>query len=486
MIEPRVGPHGSPAIMGKSSRKLAALVLLGGLFSACLAPPMAQPAEGYVAGPTLLRENHWNGVVTRVVRDPTVVFTPPAKLNAYGYGYEPSIEVGPDGTVYVTAHKATIQPQGTRASSWLWFSRDGGHSWRELPSPAQFHDKLFALEGDLGQDASGRIYYVDTYVPENHLSRWSTTPDGPRWDFTRPFQGTVGLDDRPWLSGHGDGIVYYLGADEGLFPPPNHLLAGNPTGTRYWLYASVDGGMTWTLGHGFEASLMCSVAADRRDDHTVTVGCMEGQSGTSVDVVVHRSTDRGATLATSRIARLESSLSWNHVGIASHTDGALSFAWQDDDYNRSEAPGRLVYAHSRDGASWRLHDLTPFEATFGRAWAAAGDPTTAGVAFYATNDTSPDASTTWKAYALVSHNVDADVPTWALTRLQEEDVSVARGGTAPGDFFQSTIGPDNELQVAYQKEYVAPSVEEIIRNCYGNDILHVRQVSGPNMAGGLS
>lgn len=100
MIEPRVGPHGSPAIMGKSSRKLAALVLLGGLFSACLAPPMAQPAEGYVAGPTLLRENHWNGVVTRVVRDPTVVFTPPAKLNAYGYGYEPSIEVGPDGTVY--------------------------------------------------------------------------------------------------------------------------------------------------------------------------------------------------------------------------------------------------------------------------------------------------------------------------------------------------------------------------------------------------
>lgn len=56
-------------------------------------------------------------------------FQVPTQLN--GSAFEPSIEVGPEGAIYVTA--PSPPENESRTASWLWVSRDGGETW-EPPS----------------------------------------------------------------------------------------------------------------------------------------------------------------------------------------------------------------------------------------------------------------------------------------------------------------------------------------------------------------
>lgn len=86
-----------------------------------------------------------------------------------------------------------------RSMSWAWLSSDNGKTWQNLPGlPGNVEDKQIGVEGDMAVDDAGRTYFIDMYLGDNSITRYTATGKGKvKLDFTRPVLGTGGLDDRP-------------------------------------------------------------------------------------------------------------------------------------------------------------------------------------------------------------------------------------------------------------------------------------------------
>ena len=154
-------------------------------------------------------------------------FNPPVKVTPdLGFGYEPATVVDGYGNIFVTAHKENWQlalapdansPTATRSMSWVWTSVDGGKSFVDPPglTSLSIEQHQFGDEGDLAFDDAHHLYFVDTNVADDTIARWSVTGPGlanMTLDMTRPLVPTAQLvDDRPWVTAHGDGHVFYLG-----------------------------------------------------------------------------------------------------------------------------------------------------------------------------------------------------------------------------------------------------------------------------------
>lgn len=388
---------------------------------------------------------------------PALGFTEPVTLpvpsNALGNAdaFEPSIEVAPDGTVYATAATGVSVPgTATARASWLWYSDDSGESWSSLPSPQQGHESQPGFEGDIAVDTQGRLYFADTYLADNTLSRWSPGEEGPTWDFSRPLHGTAGVDDRPWLAAHGDGIVYYLGNNGAMTPTPGNALNGEQP-SRIWLSVSEDAGRTFELRRGFPSSEFCVPAASPDDDTTVLVTCTHVAEGVHVvenpalvegySAKVHLSEDRGQTWQSTLLRPIDGEPAWWFPSAAIDEDGTPYAVW-----GEGNGPTRL-YVARQTGQSWEVMDVTPFDGTMNRTWVTAGSDGTVAVVFYGTHDTDPGPESAWHPYALVTDGAEADTPVWTLSRVT--DSPVAQGARPPYDFFQADVGPDDELHVVY-------------------------------------
>lgn len=402
---------------------------------------------------------------------PALAFREPIRLNGEGYGFEPSIAAGPDGTLYATAARGFHEDPPEQRASWLWSSTDEGSTWKELPSPQQVHEKQPAAEGDIAVDDEGRLYFVDTYLADNTLSRWSLTEEGPSWDFSRPVQGTAGVDDRPWLAAHGDGVVYYLGNNGPALPAPNNAQEGDPT-SRMWLYTSEDGGETFSLSHGFAKSWWCGLDASPADSETVAVMCSRIQ-GTytfgyhglieGYESVVYVSEDRGQTWTETVLKEHEDDPAAGFPALAFGQAGTPYATWAE-----GTGPTELYVARPSQG-TWEVFETTPFEGTLENAWVGAGSNGTVAITFYATEDAEPDEDTTWHAYAMVTDDAQAAQPSWQLTRLSEEPV--AEGPHAPYDFFQNTVDASGVVNVVFTRDTEDPQ-----------RVLFTRQTSGVNLA----
>src|SRR5438045_1578027 len=158
---------------------------------------------------------------------PGTAFNAPVKVTPdLGFGYEPATVADGYGNIFVTAHKENWQlalapdatsPTSTRSMSWVWTSVDGGHSFVDPPglSSISIEQHQFGDEGDLAFDDANHLYFVDTNVADDTIARWSVTGAGlanMKLDFTRPLIPAAQLvDDRPWVTAHGNGHVFYLG-----------------------------------------------------------------------------------------------------------------------------------------------------------------------------------------------------------------------------------------------------------------------------------
>ncbi len=406
-------------------------------------------------------------------------------LTTMGGGFEPSIVVAPDGTLYATAAKTARPGPGTRMASWLWFSQDGGETWRDLPSPAQVHEAMLGFEGDIATDESGHLYFADIYVADTTLSRWSP---GPTWDWSRPLTGLpTPVDDRPWVAAHGSGIVYLMLNTGENVPTPETLLAGDTRGAARWIFRSEDAGVTWSLGHGVPLQDRCDLEASRADDQSILVVCQSGEGDASL-LTVFQSPDRARTLTPVQSVPFQRGSVFMDPGAAIDAAGQPYAAWLDDlvvtvgfqdEEWQGDEPGRVLYAY-QNGTAWTERDVTPFPARFANMDASAGAAGTLALTFYATTDLTPGADTEWVPYLMVSSNA-ADVnATWAVTPLLEEPAGV--GKAPPEDFFQNAVGPDNRVHVILQKD----RPEDLLRdgtvvNGVPADVLHAGQVSGPNL-----
>src|SRR5438045_950288 len=149
--------------------------------------------------------------------------------------------------------------------SWAWYSTDGV-KFHDLPGLTDLsleqHD--FGDEGDLALDDAGHLYFVDTNVLDATFTRWSTTDRGKvTFESHRPLIPAAQLvDDRPWVTAHGDGVVFYLGneGDKVTYPLGQGTGSGFGPG-RYTVYASYDAGESFnSIGYTLKDSGWCRPA----------------------------------------------------------------------------------------------------------------------------------------------------------------------------------------------------------------------------------
>lgn len=376
-------------------------------------------------------------------RPPDVLWASQLQLNAGGY--EPGIAVDSTGTLYMTAHKnlddKTTWPY---LASWFLMSTDGGQSWRspsEPPILGNYWKTFLGDEGDIGVDAADRVYFVDTYLIDNHLHVFR---DQGVWDHSVRIQKTTGLDDRPWIAGQGDGILHYLGN--------NGAQVG---GGRYWYYRSANEGRTWTAGEPVPGNGWGHIDADRTGDHVYIVS--ESEVDAPGDILVYVSENQGRTW------------DFSNPVVVAHRDGpgreypivtageqGLVYVLWNDATDGIENGTRIFAAVSDDfGRTWNVSEVTPFKAFIDYPTINAGPDGRLAVAFYATEDLPVSANSTWYLYGGMARSAPFGKIEMNFSRASEDPTYVGDDLHALHDFFEIVIGPDGALNVAFQ-HYVGP------------------------------
>ena len=376
-------------------------------------------------------------------------FSAPIRLTEPNFGgYEPSIKVDRHNNVVVTAHKAnhTIllgkDPHGptpARTASFLWHSGDGGKTFGGLPglTAARENSLWPAAEGDFALDGSDRLYFVDTYVGDNSVTRWTMSGPGQvKADFSRPFQGTGSVDDRPWLAAHGDGVVMYLG-NSGVSPTTD----GAPASGRYTVYMSYDGGSSFSpTGVNLPDSGWCHGAADPRKGSTrLYVLCTNDAD----KLYAFTSDDDGRSFTRTVIGDHPkgTSATSTYPAVAVGRDGTVHALFNHAPGEDSELEGsRLIHYSSRDGGkTWRRADITPREGYHHYSWLDVASDGTIGVGYYYRAEKQQP----WVLYGGTAK------PGKRLTTTPIVEVAGAQSTAPHGDFFQVAFGPDRKLHIAY-------------------------------------
>jgi len=385
-----------------------------------------------------------------------------------GYGYEPTLLVDKYGNAYSTAHPENYQivvapdsrsPDGLRDMSWMWWSTDLGQTWNNTPglTEARAEDQQPGIEGDLAQDDAGHVYFVDMYLADITLTRWTTNGRGNvTFDFTRPIAPTPEADDRPWVTAHGDGHVFYLSNDG----------TQAVDGGRYTVHASYDGGVTFDhVGVLLPNSGWCRPASDHRPgQHRIYAACTndggklyayvsedDGRSFQRYDMGVYNDGDDTQSYPTIEVA----------------PDGTVWVLYVDsDDVGEGGTPNtnKLYLFRSNDhGRTWSKQDVTPVRGRYQYAWLAVspdGRKLGFGV-YYRPNADFPweVASVTWNAGGRIDSrnfvSVDKDHPVSPKERTEP-----------PGDYMGSYFFPDGKLGVVWTRFVLWTDAATLMRDIY--------------------
>ena len=425
---------------------------------------------------------------------PVQVALPPAieweqcyKFNKQGY--EPSIVVDSQGYMYYTAHKnLDDKTSWDYLASWFFVGSPDGKTWaspNQPPLRGQLWKTYTGDEGDLAIDANDRVYFVDTYLVDNHLHVF----DSPGvWQYSLRVQKTTGLDDRPWIAAQGSNICHYLGNN-----------AVEVKGGRYWYYRSTTGGRVWSLATSVPGNGWAHIDAETKGTHAYIIS--EGDVGVPADILVYRSSDSGVTWnfndptkvgyrdAPGSIPGIAAN--GENVWISAGGNGAVWCLWSATD--GVETHSRLYVAWSLDyGDNWNSSEITPWAGYFVYPTMDIGDDGTVAVAFYGTNSTPVTDLSEWYLYAGMIRPespfhpanpgfvAQANATQTALQELAKRSddptnftnlnstlfFNFTKGEDAPcttgsnlhdlHDFFEIAVGPDGYLNVAYQ-HFIGPA-----------------------------
>jgi hypothetical protein len=403
------------------------------------------------------------------------VFGPPVKVTPpLAGGYEPGLVIDGWGNIFATAHKENAQlllspdpdsPTYTRSMSWDWISTDGGNTFTDLPglTAASLEQHEFGDEGDMALDDVGRLYFVDTNVTDDTITRWSVTGLGKvTLDLTRLLIPAAQLvDDRPWVVAHGNGHVFYFGNEGDKVTYPLGMGQGGGFGPgRYTMYASYDGAQTFNaFGYTLKDSGWCRPAADHAAGSPYVYAFCTNDGG-SDDVITDVnalgtlwsfvSRDDGATFERYQAGTykaLDTTTSWPSLYVSA--DGSLWALYVDAtalDANGNPLGNKLMLYHSTDhGQTWKAQDVTPKAGFYHYAWVnVSNDGRKLGLAcYYRAAKTDP-----WKVYGAVFR--PGQVP--SLVSLDDfNPVAPAASSSPPGDFLECAFGPDGRLHVVWTR-----------------------------------
>jgi hypothetical protein len=436
----------------------------------------------------------------------TTPFGPPVKVTPpTGFGYEPSFVVDRFNNIFATAHKENWQlvlspdpnsPTQTRSMSWAWISTDNGQTWPNIPglTALSLEQHEFGDEGDMALDDADHLYFVDTNVADDSITRWKTNGLGNvTLEMTRQVLPAAQLiDDRPWITAHGNGHVFYLGneGDKVTYPLGNQGTGCGPG--RYTVYRSLNGGDTFDpLGCTLPDSGWCRPASDHRaGKHTVYALC--GNDGGSDDVIspidplgklyAYVSLDDGQSWNRYNVGTykaLDTTFSWPSVEVA--PDGTLYAIYVDahqlecetdpifgtscdTDSNRI-----MLYQSSDEGKTWRGKDITWRPGRYRYAWLSISpDGSKLGVGvYYRRDDTLP-----WRVYGAIFKPGQK----LSLTSLDEAHPVAEATAEAPGDYMGSYFLRDGTLGVIWTRRVLVLGDPSLATAAVERDIYFARSL----------
>ena len=385
-------------------------------------------------------------------------------------GYEPSLAVDSQGNLYYTAHKdlrwcgplggplgggpgpfACTQGLDTSwdyYASWFYASQDGGETWAPPDWGYIADEGKWAFpgdEGDIGIDSTDTIYFVDTTLEDNWLHVWQ---DGGDEYIRGQRQSSLALDDRPWLTAQGDGIVHYLG-NSGTGLPGPHGAVG-----RYWYYRSDNGGITFIEEKELPGG-WAHIDAERDGDHVFII--QEDADAPQGGIKMWISEDTGNTWNDAiplgpRERNPPEGFPWVSVG----PDGMVAGSWA----GVANDTWEIHIALSLDlGETWDSWTVTPFKGAFMYPTVYVGPNNTLAMAFYGLpwDNGTMEEGDEWHLYAgmvqypELGQNFDFSIadPT-PLHTVKSWEVP-NQDFHALHDFFEIAISPvDLSLNIAYQ------------------------------------
>ncbi|HXE90105.1 MAG TPA: hypothetical protein VNK82_03985 [Terriglobales bacterium] len=392
-----------------------------------------------------------------------------------GHGYEPTLLVDKYGNAFATAHKENIElvispdpnsPDGLRSMSWMWLSLDNGQTWGNAPglTPLSLEDQQPGDEGDLAYDDAGHVYFVDTYLADITITRWTTNGLGQVFfDFTRPILPSPEADDRPWITAHGNGHVFYFSNDA----------TKAIDGGRYRVHASYDGGITWDIeGKILPDSGWCRPAADHRPNSKLVYAACTNDAGLLYSYV---STDDGQNWQRYVMGAYndgDDTQSYPSIQVA--PDGTVWVLYLDSDDVMPPAnplldsaipnTNRLFLFRSTDqGKTWTRQEITPVRGRYQYAWLAVSpDGKKLGLAVYFR----PDNTFAWSV-AGGTWNAGGKFDAKSFVSLDpDHPVSPADRTEAPGDYLGSYFFPDGKLGVVWTRYVLWTDAATLTRDIY--------------------
>ena len=466
----------------RSTRRVAAAALLAATTVAALVGP------GSTAAPA--------GSV------PT--FDTPVISGIQGYGFEASLAIAPDGTIYTSVPNSL-----SSLTSFLWRSTDGGRTFKWVPAAAPYNGKLTTCVGggdtEIAVDTTGSLYFIDLTLANFSVGRTDDRGQTILGDCTAVLSTLV---DRQWYAVRGDpkaGGSLYLASNEVAQGTPDPACLENNQLVMYRSPASDIAGPT--------AGLVFAPA------EKISAPCTEGIMGNNVvspttgaifiphddnsfnSILIARCVDVPFTTKPSGLECVQRPIAEfpdaKTAGLfptmAIDNAGTLYVAWQqapvtgaydeatDTDDRIVTGDTKIYLSKSTDeGETWSPPQVVPTPGLHHNVytWTVAGDAGRLGIAWYGTTSTSepgtaPNGNTqlpeevsgpdtvqgVWNLYYTMTTDGGA---TWT-TPVIASDHHIRRGPLftflgggnqgggrrALGDFINLRMGPQGEAMISY-------------------------------------
>lgn len=393
----------------------------------------------------------------------------PARSGPLGEGgaYEPIVRVAADGAIYVTA-QAVDKPEGPPAL--LWISHDRGASFDRVAwadAGTGVSNLPAGVEGDIGFDAAGNVYFVDMRDVGSEATVARSTDGGHTWELRNPGAFLEPVTDRPWVEGRGEDEVVV--ASDRIYEDVLRIQAPK-------VAVSTDGGLTFPVQTVLEPCVAFPKAERGSQDGAFYQNgdlavAPDGTIYLSVNclghgIEVHRSTDGGGSFEAFAVRENP------HVGpdfspVAVDEAGNAYVAWR----GHRNGTSNVYYAASTDhGETWSDPvRISVHEGATLMPWIEAREEGHLAIAYYGApgfpgvpHELGADAS--WFPFTTEVRSAATDQPSLLDARMS--DAPVAKGpqcgpqdpcpedaGTDLIDYLGTDVGPDGRVHVAWTTDH---------------------------------